>query len=165
MRKHASLLAISVIAAVLIGGLAPHTAGAAAKLPSFRLEDVVTGKEIDSRSFKGKSLLITFFATWCPPCLQEIPGLIRLQDEYGKKRFSVVGFSVDQEKGVVQELIAKKGINYPVMMADNAITRQFGGVYGVPTSFLVNGNGTIVKQYPGYVSHADLVRDINQILP
>lgn len=145
-----------------VTGVAPVTA--ATKMPVFKLEEVVSGKKIDSRSFVGKSLLVTFFASWCPPCIQEIPNLINLQKEYGPDRFSVIGLSVDQEKQVVHDLVVKRDINYPVMMANNAVTVGFGGVYGIPTSFLINRNGMVVKKYSGYVSHAVLVRDLRQII-
>lgn len=143
------------------GALQSH---AVTKMPSFTLEDVVTGKTVNSESFSGKSLLIVFFATWCPPCIQEIPNLIKMQDEYSDKQFSVVGLSVDQEKDVVQKLVSREEINYPVMMADKAVTRDFDGVYGIPTSFLVNNNGNVVKRYSGYVPHSVLVRDLEQII-
>jgi thiol-disulfide isomerase/thioredoxin len=139
-------------------------AGAATKMPSFELEDVVSGAPIDSSSFAGKSLLITFWATWCPPCIQEIPNLIKLQNEYGANGFSVVAISVDQEKGVVQKMVTRKEINYPVMMADKEVTRDFGGVYGIPTSFLVSKKGTVVKRYSGFVPHSVLVKDLQQII-
>jgi thiol-disulfide isomerase/thioredoxin len=137
---------------------------AATKMPSFELEDVVTGDPIASSRFEGKSLLITFWATWCPPCIQEIPNLIKLQDEYGTTGFSVVAISVDQEKGVVQKMVNRKEINYPVMMADKSVTRDFGGVYGIPTSFLVSKKGTVVKKYSGFVPHSVLVKDLQQII-
>ncbi len=137
---------------------------AATKMPAFTLEDVVTGKAVNSKSFSGKSLLIVFFATWCPPCIQEIPNLIKMQNEFGDEQFSVVGLSVDQEKDVVQKLVSREDINYPVMMADKAVTRDFDGVYGIPTSFLINNNGTVVKRYSGYVPHSVLVRDLEQII-
>jgi thiol-disulfide isomerase/thioredoxin len=136
----------------------------ATKMPAFKLEEVATGKKIDSTMFAGKSLLVTFFASWCPPCIQEIPTLIKLQKEYGAKQFSVIGLSVDSEKQVVRDLVSERSINYPVMMADNAITVSFGGVYGVPTSFLVNNKGTVVKRYTGYVPQAVLMRDLEQII-
>ncbi len=136
----------------------------ATNMPAFKLEEVATGKKIDSTMFAGKSLLVTFFASWCPPCIQEIPTLIKLQKEYGAKQFSVIGLSVDSEKQVVRDLVSERSINYPVMMADNAITVSFGGVYGVPTSFLVNNKGTVVKRYSGYVPQAVLLRDLEQII-
>jgi len=65
---------------------------------------------------------------------------------------------------VVKRLVEKKSINYPVMMADQRTTRDFGGVYGIPTSFLVNGKGNVVKKYTGYIPHSVLIKDIKQVL-
>lgn len=134
-------------------------------MPRFSLESAADGKNIDSEQFKGKVVLVTFFATWCPPCLQEIPSLIDLQDEYGKNGFSVVAISVDQDGArPVKKVMEKTGINYPVLMADSDVTRDFGGIVGIPTSFLINRDGNIVKSYPGYVSHTVFVEDIKQII-
>jgi peroxiredoxin len=152
----------------IFGLLLPLTvyapAGAATQMPTFKLEDVVTGKTVKSSSFDGKSLLVVFFATWCPPCVQEIPNLIQLHNDYQSDGFSVVAISVDQEKKVVQKMVDKKAINYPVMMADDSVTRDFGGVYGIPTSFLVSSKGTVLKKYSGYVPHSVLVKDLEQII-
>lgn len=138
---------------------------AAPKMPAFSLLDPVSGSKVDSQEFAGKALFITFFATWCPPCIQEIPTLIKVQNRYAAEGFSVVGLSVDQEgPRVVSRLIKKKSINYPVLMADSRTTRMFGGVYGIPVSFLVNKKGNVVKKYTGYVAHSILVRDLNKIL-
>ena len=150
---------------VLMGALLqPVSARAATQMPDFTLEDVVTGKTVSSTSFNGQSLLVVFFATWCPPCVQEIPNLIQLHTDYKSDGFSVVAISVDQEKGVVQKMVDRKDINYPVMMADKSVTRDFGGVYGIPTSFLVSSSGTVVKKYSGYVPHSVLVKDLEQII-
>ncbi|NNK14087.1 MAG: TlpA family protein disulfide reductase [Desulfofustis sp.] len=160
-------ITIAVIFAWLIALMPQPYVGdvkAAPQMPSFELEDVVSGDPISSSSFQGKSLLITFWATWCPPCIQEIPNLIKLQNEYGANGFSVVAISVDQEKGVVQKMVNRKEINYPVMMADKAVTRDFGGVYGIPTSFLVSKKGTVVKRYSGFIPHSVLVKDLQQII-
>ena len=153
-----------VLSFVLLFAMA-HKAVAGNELPAFSLASAVDGTTVSSEEFKGKALLITFFATWCPPCRQEIPSLIKLQNEYGEKGFSVIGLSVD-EKGpkVVAKLIEKEAINYPVLMASSRIARDFGGIAGIPTSFLVNRKGMIVKRYPGYVPHSLLEKDIKSIL-
>lgn len=145
---------------LLTAGRAP----AAGEMPGFALPSVADGKTVSSDAFTGKVLLITFFATWCPPCRQEIPTLIQLQDEYGERGFTVIGLSVD-EKGpkVVLKLIEKENINYPVLMADSRTAKDFGGIAGIPTSFLVNKEGMIVKRYPGYVPHALLEKDIKSL--
>ena len=165
MYKRSNLPFITIfIAAVLLFFLV-GPALSATKMPAFNLENAVTGKKTSSAIFKGKSLLVIFFATWCPPCMQEIPSLIDLQDKYKAKGFSVLGLSVDTEgKKVIQRLVKKQKINYPIMMADNDITRDFGGVYGIPTSFLVNSRGTVVKRYTGYVPHSVLAKDIEQVI-
>ncbi len=141
------------------------TAGAAVNMPAFALPSAVDGKVVKSSSFKGKAMLVTFFATWCPPCRQEIPTLKKLQAEFKDKGFSVVGLSVDEGgPKVVAKLVEKEGINYPVLMADRATANDFGGIAGIPTSFLINRKGHVVKRYPGYVPHALLVKDIESIL-
>jgi thiol-disulfide isomerase/thioredoxin len=138
---------------------------AAVKMPAFSLKDPVTGKIVDSQEFEGKALFVTFFATWCPPCMQEIPTLKKVQKEFGTQGFSVLGLSVDQEgPQVVSKLIKKRSINYPVLMADSKTTRRFGGVYGIPVSFLVNKKGNVVKKYTGYVAHSILIRDLKKVL-
>ncbi len=145
--------------------LSGQTASAASQMPSFVLTDVVSGDNVSSKQFAGNALLVTFFATWCPPCMQEIPDLIDLQNKYGSKGFSVVALSVDQGgAGVVKKLVKKRSINYPVLMAESSTARDFGGVVGIPTSFLVNKKGQVVKKYPGYVPHSVLERDILKIM-
>ena len=138
---------------------------ATTKMPEFLLPNVLDGKTISSNSFSGKALFLTFFATWCPPCIEEIPNLIQLQDKYGKDEFSVIGLSVDQGgPAVVKKLVVKKSINYPVVMADAQTMQDFGGVYGIPVSFLVNKKGNVVKRYTGYVSLSVLEKDLKTIM-
>jgi peroxiredoxin len=145
--------------------LSVSTAYAAAKMPPFSLPDAVSGSTVNSTNFTGKTLLITFFATWCPPCMQEVPALIELHQQFSKANFSVVGLSVDEGgSSVVAKLVEKRSINYPVLMADAATARNFGGVVGIPTSFLVNKEGNVVKKYPGYVPHEVLEQDIKKIM-
>jgi thiol-disulfide isomerase/thioredoxin len=154
-----------LLLAALLFILLPQSASASKSMPSFSLPDVVTGDMVDSKDFDGKTLLVTFFATWCPPCMQEVPELISLQKQYAEKGFSVVALSVDQGgMGVVKKLVEKRSINYPVLLADSSTARNFGGVVGIPTSFLVNSKGHVVKKYPGYVPHTILENDIKRIM-
>lgn len=164
MQKTFHLVVILLLIAGVYLFVTPRSACSATKMPAFELEDVMTGQSVNSDIFEGKSLLVIFFATWCPPCVQEIPNLIKLQEQYGENGFSVVALSVDQEKNVVQKMVERKSINYPVVMADDAVTRDFGGVYGIPTSFLVSKKGTVVKKYTGYVPHSVLVKDLKQVI-
>jgi len=166
MEKTLKYLAIIICAAILGGsGLVPAKVVASTKMPAFALESVRDGKRINSDSFEGKALLITFFATWCPPCLQEIPALVKLQEEFGADGFSVVALSVDQGGSQsVAELVEQQAINYPVLMADAETAENFGGVYGIPVSFLVNKSGNVVKRYPGLVPHSVLAKDVQSLV-
>ncbi len=161
-KKTGKMLALASM--LLILGIA-SMAGAAVNMPDFALPSAVDGKVVKSSSFRGKAMLVTFFATWCPPCRQEIPTLKKLQDEFKDKGFSVIGLSVDEGgPRVVAKLVKKEAINYPVLMADRATANDFGGIAGIPTSFLINRKGHVVKRYPGYTPHALLVKDIESIL-
>jgi len=140
-------------------------AQATTKMPSFALESVQDGKIVESTSFTGKVLLLTFFATWCPPCAEEVPNLIKLQHDFADAGFSVVGLSVDQQgRTPVAKFVEKKGINYPVLLAEEKTTIDFGGVYGIPVAFLVNKSGNVVKKYTGYVQPEILEKDIRSLL-
>jgi len=141
------------------------SASAAVTMPQFSLPSVTNGKVVNSGDFKGEVILVTFFATWCPPCRQEIPNLVELYNEYKTKGFTVIGLSVDEGgASAVAKLVQHEKITYPVLMADRATARSFGGIAGIPTSFLVNRKGHVVKKYPGFVPHSLLVRDIEAVL-
>jgi len=138
---------------------------ASTKMPAFVLPSVVDGNEISSSAFKEKTLLVTFFATWCAPCVQEVPTLVKLQEKYGKDTFSVIGLSVDRSSPrVVKRFVEKHNITYPVLMATAETMQDFGGVYGIPATFLINKKGNVVKKYPGYIPQSVLEKDLKKIL-
>jgi thiol-disulfide isomerase/thioredoxin len=138
---------------------------AVTKMPAFSLPAVTDGRPINSKELRGKVLLVVFFATWCPPCREEIPGLIDLQKELSRDGFSVVAFSMDGDgPRVVTQLVKKLGINYPVVMANEHTVEGFGGIMGIPTSFLVNQKGDIVKRYNSYVPHSVFANDIKSVM-
>lgn len=135
------------------------------KVAHFELPSVVDGTLIDSDAYKGRVRLIIFFATWCPPCIEETPTLIELEDKFGSSGFSVIGLSVDQSgRETLKKFVTKMKINYPVLIADDAVISAFGGITGIPVSFLVARDDTLVRRYLGYVDHGVLARDIEEVL-
>jgi thiol-disulfide isomerase/thioredoxin len=163
MKKQTKFLFTLVLLAAVL--LVNAQSWAATRMPSFALASVRNGEIVDSKTFKGKVLLLTFFATWCPPCAEEVPVLVKLQDDLGEAGFSVVGLSVDQQgPAIVASFVEKRGVNYPVLLAEAETTSDFGGVYGIPVAFLVNKAGNVVKKYTGYVGHQVLEKDIRSLL-
>ena len=118
--------------------------------PEFTGRDITTGKDLSLKDFRGKAVLVNFWATWCPPCKAEIPDLIELQKKYGD-RFTVIGASVDQD-GVdgVKAFVKKYQITYPVIMATPDMVNQYGGISAIPTSFVVSKKGEAAVKIVGF---------------
>ncbi|MCK5230598.1 MAG: TlpA family protein disulfide reductase [Desulfobulbaceae bacterium] len=143
----------------------PYKSRAGVEVPHFALPSAVDGSTIDISQFKGKVILINFFATWCAPCRIEIPELIKLQDKFGPKGFTAIGISVDQNGSKLVKRFAREfDINYPVLLANAKVTRDFGGVSAVPTTFLVDRKGNVVKYYPGLINRRVFENDLKQLL-
>lgn len=130
-------------------------------LPSPLSEDALTS----SQSFKGKVVLVSFFASWCRSCLEEIPLLKKLQNRFADKDFVLLAIAVDKEnKSGLKNLIQKQNINYPVLLANEAVKKDFGGIAILPTMFLVDREGKLYKKYSGHIKRDSLVQDIRHLV-
>ena len=121
-------------------------------------EDVSLEKELKSH----KAVLVNFWATWCPPCREEVPGLIALQEKYGKQSFTVLGVDVGESDKKVSSFARKMGINYPLLLDRTQAVAESYDIMGIPTSFLVNSEGKILGTYHAYTQK--LVNDIEKAL-
>lgn len=164
MRNSFLIYAVLVCGIILVGDRSPASS-TPAQIPQFSLPSLADGATVDSASLKGKAVLVNFWATWCAPCRKEIPGLIKLQKDYGEKGLEVISISVDKGGSAsVQKVMEKAGVNYPVLMAGATTTDDFGGIFGIPASFLFDQDGNLVGSFPGYVSHQTLDAKITTIL-
>lgn len=138
---------------------------AAKKMPAFSGKTVNNLGKFDSATLQGKVVLVNFWATWCPPCRKEIPFLDKLQEKYRDKGFVVVGVSMDEggEK-LVAKFMEKQKVNYPVILGDTDLARGFGGVIGVPASFLVDRQGELIRRYDGFATEKELQEEIEKLL-
>jgi len=133
------------------------------KAPEFSLTSV-SGKTVKLSDYKNKVVLIDFWATWCPPCRRGIPDLVALQKEF-KNDLVIIGISVDTDtKADVPEFVKNYGINYSVVYGDESTAKLFGGVSGIPTSFLINQKGYIVDKHVGLIPKETLARGIKNLL-
>ena len=115
------------------------------------MEDL-DGRQISSRDWQGKATIVNFWATWCGPCLEEIPDLIRLQDRY-PDHLQIIGVSMDEGPVEdVKEFVREHGMNYPVVMTTPELRRSFPGVYALPTSFILDAGVRTVQKHVGLVS-------------
>lgn len=132
--------------------------------PSWRLRDL-DGNVVTSDQFKGKVVVVDFWATWCPPCRVEIPGYVELQEKYGDDGFVIVGVSLDQQgPSVVKAFANANGINYPLVMGDEAVVSAFGGVEGIPTTFLIDRAGKIRDRKVGAEHTAEYEKKVLAVL-
>lgn len=124
--------------------------GGMGSAPAFDLPDTRGGRK-SMESYKGKVVMLNFWATWCGPCKQEIPDFIELQKEYGDQGFEIVGISLDQpgQEAVVKGFVRQKGMNYDVLFDDGSLAQAYGGVRSIPTTFLINREGEIVSSQVG----------------
>jgi thiol-disulfide isomerase/thioredoxin len=146
---------------------------AAKPAPEVTLKDL-DGKDLSLAQYKGKVVLVNFWATWCEPCQVEIPWLIEMQQKYAAKGFTVLGIAMDEEgASVVTPWVQKERfdvngtksqMNYPIVIGNDAAADKFGGLLGYPTSVLITRDGKIVKRITGLISYEEISKSIESQL-
>lgn len=133
---------------------------------SFTVKDM-NGRDVSMAEYKGKIILLNFWATWCGPCKAEIPGFVSLYSAYREKGFVVLGISTDDTPQLLQKFAQQYEMNYPVLVGSGRgdITDDaYGPMWGIPVSFLIGKDGTICKRYPGLVHKDQLERELKGLL-
>ena len=141
--------------------------------PDFTLEDL-RGDKVSLSSFKGKPLLINFWATWCGPCKIETPWLVELQNEFGPKGFEIVGISTEgddlkpddkegwaHDKDAIAKFVTQYHMQYPVLINGDSLATEYGGLDAMPTSVYVDRTGKVVAVQLGISSKDDMVANVN----
>lgn len=122
------------------------------------------GSELKLSDYRGKIVIIDFWATWCPPCRKGIPDLISIQKEF-EKDVVVIGISLDTEtKNDVVPFIKKYGVNYPVVYGNAEVVQAFGNIQAIPTAFVLNKKGEIVDTHVGLVDKSVYTNKIKELL-
>jgi cytochrome c biogenesis protein CcmG, thiol:disulfide interchange protein DsbE len=116
--------------------------------PDFAVTDI-DGRKLNLSDFRGKVVLLDFWATWCTPCRAEIPHFVEMQSKYGPQGFQVIGISMDDDAKPVREFYQQYKMNYPVAVGDDKLADQFGGVMGLPVNLLIDQEGRIHSKHLG----------------
>lgn len=113
------------------------------------------GKKHSLSDYKGKWLLVNFWATWCPPCLEEIPDLVMMYDKHKDKDFTVIGIAIDYKNAdQIRKFAEDNLISYPLVLGDDEYIAQFGSADVLPTSYLYNPQGKLVKLHKGLITRS-----------
>jgi peroxiredoxin len=109
----------------------------------------LSGQPLRLAQFRGRVVLLNFWASWCGPCLVEIPVFASWQRRYANAGLQVIGVSMDDEEAPVKRFLEKHDVPYPILMGDAKLGESFGGVFGLPQSFLIDAHGRIVFRRVG----------------
>jgi thiol-disulfide isomerase/thioredoxin len=132
--------------------------------PDFTLQ-TLDGKNVSLSSFRGKGVLLNFWATWCGPCKIEMPWFVELQKEYGSQGLQIVGVAMDDSSTQdIQNFVKEMGVNYPVLLGKEAVGQAYGGVDVLPTTFFIDRDGKIVAREFGLQSRSLFVDNIKKAL-
>jgi cytochrome c biogenesis protein CcmG, thiol:disulfide interchange protein DsbE len=131
--------------------------------PDFSVTDL-NEQTLQLSRYRGKVVLLNFWATWCSPCRSEIPRFVELQNKYDKEGFEIIGISLDDDPKLVRAFYQQLRMNYPVAIGDAKLAEQYGGILGLPVSFLIGRDGGIYAKHAGEADISLIEQEVKSLL-
>lgn len=131
--------------------------------PDFTLPQFA-GPPLKLSDYRGKVVLLDFWATWCEPCRVETPHFVEMQDKYGSQGLQIIGVSMDDSPDPVPAFYKQFKMNYPVVMGNAKIGEEYGGVLGLPIAFLIDREGLIRKKHMGATAASVFDKEVSDLL-
>ncbi|MCK9266439.1 TlpA family protein disulfide reductase [bacterium] len=131
--------------------------------PDFSLK-TIENKTVKLSDYKKKIVIINFWATWCPPCRAELPDFVKFYDEYNSKGVEIIGIAVNSRNADIKSVIEQYKIKYPICISDKKVEAEYGGIRGVPTTFIIDKTGKIVLNRVGMIKEKELVDIVRRLL-
>jgi thiol-disulfide isomerase/thioredoxin len=157
-----SVLSIFLLAAVL--GFMTSAMAQQKMAPNFSLKSA-DGATYSLSKYKGKVVVVNFWATWCGPCRKEIPDFIKAYKNYKNEGLAIIGIALDEDGWTkVTPYVTENKINYPIVLGDEEVVRNYGGINAIPTTFIIDKKGNIVDQYTGMMSLKQLEAKVKPLL-
>jgi thiol-disulfide isomerase/thioredoxin len=164
MKAALSVLIGAVFMSLACGGGSPPASDEKKPAPSLALERVDGGGVFSLEEQRGKVVLVDFWATWCAPCISELPHLQKLSEAYDPSEFAMVGIVLESgEREDIVEFIKKRSITYPNLLGEDGSKESFGPFLGYPTKYLIDKDGFVVKKYFGVVGD-QVTQDVEQLV-
>jgi cytochrome c biogenesis protein CcmG, thiol:disulfide interchange protein DsbE len=166
-RRVGRMLSVALLPALMLLTLPAIAQGPASMVdkpaPPFVRTDL-QNHPVDLTSYRDHVVLLNFWATWCAPCQIEIPQFVRWQSAYGAQGLQILGVSMEDDSAPALALTRRRHVNYPVLMGDAKLGRLYGGVLGLPVTFLIDRQGKIAAVYKGQTDLSVMEREIRRLL-
>lgn len=156
-------MALAILALIHFGRIREPVTQKRPLAPDFTLPQL-DGQDLRLSSYRGKVVLLDFWATWCDPCREEIPHFVELQQKYGNQGLQIIGVSMDDSADPVRPFAQKFQMNYPIVMGSARIGELYGGVLGLPIAFLIGSDGHIYFKHVGATDVNVFEKELTKLL-